>query len=320
MKIYLPNSAFIGNIDPFLKSLDLNNKKKLNLSAHKKWVFVHPVVLSMVAALGLTVDSGNISCEKIEAKSGHYLESMGMFSFLKIPSNIIIKKHESAGRFIKISQIKNSVELTRFLTDMIPLLHLEQKQASSIRYIVSELVRNVLEHANTKYGAIVSAQYHKKSNTMRIGIVDTGVGIKSTINQSYPAKNDLEAIKLALSPGITGTTKKEGGTEFNAGAGLFFIKSIASVNRSYFMVYSGNALYKLLKRSQTKKTVLYADPQKDNHSERLDLPYWKGTVVGIDISLNETHEFTLLLELIKQTYSKAMKERKKARYKKARFI
>ncbi|MEA1929562.1 MAG: hypothetical protein U9M92_01575 [Patescibacteria group bacterium] len=44
---------------------------------------------------------------------------------------------------------------------------------------------------------------------IRIGIADTGLGIKRTINKSYNAADDLEAIKLALVPGITGTTKKQ---------------------------------------------------------------------------------------------------------------
>ena len=132
---------------------------------------------------------------------------------------------------------------------MIPLLHLEPEQAQTIGYVVSELVRNVIEHADAQNGAVICAQYYKKSNSIRIGIADTGFGIKKTINQSYLAKNDLEAIGLALRPGITGTTKKEGGTEQNAGAGLFFIKSIATVNRDFFIIYSGRGFYKLLKNS-----------------------------------------------------------------------
>ncbi|MHB2025452.1 MAG: hypothetical protein ACYCPQ_02255 [Elusimicrobiota bacterium] len=88
-------------------------------------------------------------------------------------------------------------------------------------------------------GALLCAQYYPKSNAIRIGIADTGVGIKSTITRSHRAETDLEAIRLALTPGITGATPREGGTEQNAGAGLFFIKSIASVNRDFFAVYSG---------------------------------------------------------------------------------
>jgi hypothetical protein len=50
------------------------------------------------------------------------------------------------------------------------------------------------------------------------------------------------------------------------------------------------------------------------------MPFWPGTVVGIDLTLNQTEEFSLLLDAIRKTYSAAIKERKKKRYKKARFI
>ncbi len=321
MKVHLPNSAFIGNIDPFLRSLDTGaDMTWLEITANKRWISVHPVVLAMVAALGVTVPQSNIQCEKFEATSSHYLERMNLFKLIKIRSNIKIKEHESAGRFIPLTQIGNSTELTKFLTEMVPLLHLEQKQAEPIRYIISELVRNVLEHAQTKHGAIVCAQYYKKSNTIRLGIADTGVGIKSTINQSYEAKTHLEAIKLALMPGITGTSKKQGVTEFNAGAGLFFIRSIAKVNRGFFMIYSGNALYKLLKSRKTERNRLYADPFKERHSKDENFPFWNGTAVGVDISLDATKQFSLLLDLIRKIYIQTIRERKKERHRKARFI
>ena len=321
MKIYLPNSAFLGNIDPFLRSFESSNSKKLEITANKKWISIHPVVLSMVAALGLTVSPSNIYCEKLEAVSRHYLKRMGLFNLLNIKSEIEIKEHESTGRFIPLTKITNSEELTRFITDMIPLLHLEPKQAEPIKYIVSELVRNVLEHAQSENGAIVSAQYYEKSNSIRIGIVDTGVGIKETITMSHKVPSHLEAIKLALIPGITGMTRREGGTDYNAGAGLFFIKSIAKVNRDFFMIYSGNAMYKLLKSKHESKHIrLCGNPFEDRHSKGDDFSFWKGTVVGIDLSLDATREFSILLDLIRDTYVKTVKERRKERFRRPRFI
>jgi anti-sigma regulatory factor (Ser/Thr protein kinase) len=321
MKIYMPNSAFLGNIDPFLQSIDGSNPGRLEIGANRKWISIHPVVLSMIASLGLTVSPDSIHCEELEAKSRHYLERMGLFKILGIKSGIKITEHEPAGRFIPLKIIKTSEELTRFITDMIPLLHLEPKQSEPIKHIVTELVRNVLEHARSENGAVVSAQYYRKSNTIRIGIADTGVGIKETINVSHRAQSDMEAIRLALTPGITGTTPREGGTEFNAGAGLFFIKSIAKVNRDFFMIYSGNAMYKLLKGDRNVTHIrLYADPFMDRHSKREDLPSWKGTVVGVDISLNATKEFSVLLDLIRETYIKTIKERKRERYRRPKFI
>src|SRR3989338_1855670 len=211
MRIYLPNSAFLGNIDPFIRGFDPSSPESLEITANDKWISVHPAVLSMIAALGLTVKPENIRCQRFEARSRHYFVRMGLFKLLGIPSDIIVKEHEPAGRFIPLTQIRASDELTNFITEMIPLLHLEAEQAKTLGYIVSELARNVLEHAQSQNGALLCAQYYAKSNSIRIGIADTGLGIKATITRSHRADTDLEALRLALMPGITGATAREGG-------------------------------------------------------------------------------------------------------------
>ncbi len=323
MRIHIPNSVWIGNIDPFLRSLDTSNQNFLEISSHEKWVSVHPVVLSMVAALGLKMKSQGkkIKFQKPTATSSHYFERMGLFKILDLDSKIKITEHEPAGRFITIQVIKSSNQLDKFITDMIPLLHSEPKKVEPIRYIIFELVRNVFEHSGSDEGAILCAQYYQKSNTIRIGVVDNGIGIKRSLNRVYHPKTDLEAISLSLTPGITGTTKRVGGTESNAGAGLFFIKSLAKINRDFFMIYSGNSMYKLLKHPKYKKEIkLIANPLKDHSSYDEDYPYWQGTVVGIDLCLDEHADFNALLDLIRDFYSKARKARAKERYKKPKFI
>lgn len=321
MKINLPNSAFLGNIDPFLGSFDPREPNILEITSNPKWLSLHPVVLAMVAALGLSVKPENIHFEKLTAKSRHYLIRMGLFQMMGIPSPIAIMEHESAGRFVPLAKITNSEELSHAIADIVPLLHLTPEQAEPIKYILSELVRNVFEHAAAKHGAILCAQFYQKSDTIRIGIVDTGIGIRKTINASYPATSDIDAIRLALKPGITGTTSKIGGSEQNAGAGLFFIKSIAKMSRDFFVIYSGNALYKLLKsKADAKRIRLYSNPFDDRHSVREDLPSWQGTIVGIDIALEQKQSFSLLLDYIRHTYVSAIQEQKKKQHKKAKFI
>jgi len=320
VKIHLPNSAFIHNINSFLKGFNPDNPNILEITADDKWVFVHPLVVSMVAALGLKMGKENVSFQKSPAKSMHYFERIGLFNMLGVDSDIKIEEHEESGRFIPVTQIRTSEEQSRFISDVIPLLHLkEQYQVQTIVYVLGELVRNVLEHSESKHGAIVCAQYYKDSNCIRIGIADTGIGIKASINASWAAKDHLEAIQLALFPGITGTTKKVGGTTQNAGAGLFFIKSIAKTNRDYFLIYSGDSMYKLHKAPQRKRLKLNADPFDDKHAVVSNLPFWKGTVVGIDITLDQTQEFDTLMRLFRDVWSKAVSERKRARYKTPKF-
>ena len=322
MKIHLPNSAFLGNIDPFLKSIDTDDSSSLEITFNEKWVSVHPIVLCMISAMWLsTKDKTNLKIQTLETKSKNYFERIGLFKILGYDSGINIVEHDPSGRFIPITIVKNSDELNNFIKDMIPLLHQEPEQVNPIKYVISELVRNVFEHSKSNSGAIISAQYYKKSNTIRIGVVDNGIGIKEAISKSYNIDSDIDAIKMALTPGITGTTTNVGGTEFNAGAGLFFIKSIAKVNKDFFVMYSGDAMYKLLRTpSKSKKVILYSDPFNDKCSKKENLPYWQGTAVGIDICLDKHQAFDQLLDLIKKTYRKNIKEKKRTRFKKPRFI
>lgn len=322
MKIHLPNSAFLGNIDPFFKSIDIDDSSSLEITFNEKWVSVHPIVLCMISALWLsTKNKSNLKIQTLETKSKNYFERIGLFKVLGYDSGINIVEHDPSGRFIPITIVKNSDELNNFIKDMIPLLHQEPEQVNPINYVISELVRNVLEHSKSNSSAIISAQYYKKSNTIRIGVVDNGIGIKEAISKSYNIESDIDAIKMALTPGITGTTTNIGGTEFNAGAGLFFIKSIAKVNRDFFVMYSGDAMYKLLRTpAKNKKIILYSDPFNDKCSKKENLPYWQGTAVGIDICLDRHQAFDQLLDLIKKTYRKSRNEQKKKRFKKPRFI
>lgn len=322
MRIHIPNSAWIGNIDPFLRSFDNSDPSRLDITSNERWVSVHPAVLCMISALGIRVrnSGGSINIGAVHAKSRNYFERIGLFRLLNLRSAISIKEHDPSGRFIPLTQIKDAEGRNRFIRDMIPLLHSDQKQVEPIRYVISELVSNVLEHANTNMGAVVCAQFYPKSKTIRVGVADSGIGIRGSIGRHHYAKDDANAIELALTPGISGAFGGSRGRRNyrNAGAGLFFIKSIAKVSRDFFMIYSGTALYKLLKTEQAK-VKLIADPAMDKHSSRNDLPYWQGTVVGIDLTVNDTPAFTDLLARIRDFYSEERKKGKKLGYKKPRF-
>lgn len=325
MKIHLSNNDYLRNIDSFLRTLDTSNPEVLEVTTNDKWISVHPAVLTLVAALGINAETEAISFDEITARSGHYLDRMQLFKILGQKSPFKITSHESAGRFIPLTQIKTQAEQTRFISDIVPLLHLQDQpsQADAIKYIVGELVRNVLEHGRSENGAIVAAQYYQDSNVIRLGICDAGIGIRASMTRVWGShtQTDLEAIKWALVPGVSGTTTREGGTAENAGAGLFIVKSIAMLTRDYFMLYSGSGVYRLLKRRPDVKLIrLNADPNRDRHAETNEAPYLRGTLVGIDISLDKIGEFTSLFEEIRRAYSSAVRERKKARYKRPKFI
>jgi len=322
MKIYLSNQGNLRNLRSFVESLDFTNREKLEISTHDKWVTVHPANLVLTAALAMEIGKDNVEIIGKVPETGRYLDRMGLYDLTQTLSPFKYHRKEEAGRFVPIKVIKTADDQSRFITDMIPLLHLTENNTTIIKYVIGELVRNVLEHAIAKNGAIVAAQYYKKTNRVSIGICDTGIGIWKSMNAYWHPKNDIEAIKLALTPGITGTTRREGGTAENAGAGLFFIKSIAKISRNYFTIYSGSAQYTLLKHDKRVKNSprLYPDPFRDRHSKSNILPMFKGTLVAVDISLDETPEFNDLLASIGEVYDTAIRERKRAKFRQPKFV
>jgi anti-sigma regulatory factor (Ser/Thr protein kinase) len=318
MKIHFSNNDYLRNFDMFMRGLDTSDPSVLEISTHDSWINIHPAILTLTAALGLEVKPENIKFDDITAKSGHYLDRMHLFKVLGKESPFSISEYEAAGRFIPVTQIKTQAEQSHFISEMIPLLHLEPLQADAIKYTVGELVRNVLEHSRSKNGAIVAAQYYQHSNTIRLGICDAGIGVRQSIHRSWPthANDDLEAIKWALVPGVSGTTSRDGGTSENAGAGLFFVKSITMLTRDYFVLYSGTGIYRLLKRRPDVRSVkLNGDPNKDKHAETNAAPRLQGTLVAIDISLDKIGEFAALLAEIRNAYTSEVKARRKARYR-----
>jgi anti-sigma regulatory factor (Ser/Thr protein kinase) len=321
MKIHFPNSAHLQNIEGFIRTYDPAFPTRLRISGHEKYIHVHPFALALGACLGEVVNArgGRSSGSVPNVVSMPYLVRMGLFKHLHIPPPRVIEEHEESGRFVPLTQIRTSQDLKDTITNLIPLLHAAPSVSDPIRYVISELGRNVLEHSNSPVGGFVCAQYFKDKKRIAIGMADAGVGIFNAMRTYHNPTSEQHAFQLALTPGISGATPRIGGNETNAGAGLFFIRSIAKTSGNYFFIYSGNTSYKLVRR-QKNRNLLYADPFREAHNINNDLPGWGGTAIGIDISVDETREFSGLLNLIRQSYSLGVKDlRKKKYYEDVRF-
>lgn len=321
MRIYFSNQGNLRYFGHFVRTLDFNDAAKLEIATDERWVNVHPAHLVLAAALAKKVGRENSEIISNVPESGRYLDRMGLYNLVKTPSPFGEYEHKDpSGRFIPITFIKTTADQSSFVSEMVPLLHLEENDASTIKYIIGELVRNVLEHARASDGAVVAAQYFKNTNRISLAICDTGIGLWKGLQIWHP-RMDEDAIQLALTPGISGTTRREGGTPENAGAGLFFIKSIAKTTRSNFAIYSGDAAYILKKtRPDQKKPVLKADPFTDPCVRETNLARFDGTLVAVDISLDATVEFKQMLDMISDVYDEAIHERRAQKFRKPNFI
>ena len=320
MKMYFSNQGQLRYFASFVERLDFDDSRELKISMDERWVNVHPAHLVLAAALAKKVGKEYAEIVSRVPTSARYLDRMGLYKLLKTPSPFGEYEHrEASGRFIPITFVRDATEQSCLIADMVPLLHLNENDARIIKYVVGELVRNVLEHSLAEDGAVVAAQYFKQSNQISLAICDTGIGLKQGLRIWRP-KDDETAVREALTPGVSGASLSGGGSD-NAGAGLFFVKSIAKTTRNNFMIYSGNTVYVLKKnRADQKKIVLHADPFEDACVLRTDMPSLGGTLVAVNISLDESVEFRQILDQIGQAYSVAMDEQRRRRYRKPNFI
>ena len=320
MKIHFGNQGNLRIFKNFAESLDFDEPEKLEITMNEGWVNVSPAQLALAVALARKVGRANAEIVGEMPKSARYLDRMGLFDYVKTPSPFGEYDHrEPAGRFVPVQIIENQAEQSRFVADIIPLYHLDEKNSRIMTYIVGELIRNVLEHSYSGNGAVVVAQYYKESNRISFAICDTGIGLWKSM-QIWRPRTDKKAMQLALTPGVSGTTLREGGTADNAGAGLFFIKSIAKISRGYFAIMSGAAEYTLLKSRPDVRVKLNADPFEDHYAFTDKMQRFEGTLVAVDLKLDKTEEFSNLLAQIGDVYEQAVKERKEKKFRGPNFI
>lgn len=315
--INIPNQASIHTLKHVLVKNDFfpDSVEKFGLIFHPKFNYVKPFVISMLAAWGdYWLKKGiSIECENIGTKSAAYLERMGLFNILKVNMEKEVNKHEPSGRFIPIKKISNNNELRAFMTDVIPLLHAPE-HADAVKYCLSEMIRNVLEHAGGS-PAFACAQYYPSSQTVSIGVVDCGIGISESLSASFPEKNEKERVLLSLMPGISGVTTSMYSGSDNAGAGLYFTKSIARSTGEYFALVTGEVGYRLRKGKMNESVVLNANPSDDRHDLYDGLPAWKGTIVAIEIGTKDHLPFYEIMNDIRVSYSGEINKTKRPKIK-----
>lgn len=322
-ELYIPNSVALRNFDSLFKKNDFAfNDSHVQITFHPTYVAMHPVGLAFYAALSDHFRNNSIILTaelNPTIKSIPYLQRMGFFKALHFSDPIQTKTHEEAGRFISLMKIRNSDELDKFIKDIDPILHTTRENSRVIKHVFSELLRNVLEHADAALGGNVCATYNRRRKKISIGISDAGKGLFNSLRRFHEISNHRQAIISALTPGITGTTSRLGGTSENAGAGLFFTKCIAQSTKNHFLIYSGNSYFKLKLTPGGKKISFNPSPENDYCSIRDNLPYFQGTLVGIDINIEDDEAFNNLISNIGSAYQLSVKKTKKDYFKRIKF-
>lgn len=131
---------------------------------------------------------------------------------------------------------------------------------------INELMTNVFDHSKSPVGCFICAQFYPKTKLVRFTFADGGIGILNSLKKSrkFPAvKTDVNAIRLAVQPGITTRTTQCGGL------GLDFVKKYTRNNKGTLSIISGRG-----------KVNFYMNKIEDKFE---DIKF-DGTIVDIKIS------------------------------------
>jgi len=320
--LYIPNSVALRNFDAIFTNNTFDfSDKKIRISFHNNYVALHPVGLAFYAAIADIIRANNCDYSasiKRSIPSIPYLQRMGLFKVLGFSNPIETQEHEETGRFIPLTKIRSSEELDSFMRRIDPILHTTRNNSRVIKHVFSEILRNVIEHSQSQYGGNVCATYNRKRKKISIGISDAGIGLQNSLARSHKVLSCQDAIIKALTPGVSGVTSRIGGNSENAGAGLFFTKCIAQSTKNHFLIYSGDSYYKL-KLSKGELDQFCSDPTEDRCTIKSNLPYFQGTLVGIDIHIEDNEAFNNLITNIGQAYAASIKQSKKDYYSRIKF-
>lgn len=310
-RLYVPNNASLHTARSFLsqRSAFRNGSKTGVLELHQLWTHVDPFALALIAAWGgwCMREGKRIEVENI-GKPADYAARMRLFQHLNVNYSPPVREHEEAGRFLPLTQVQDRAQLTQVIGNISALLHLdtEPDALAAVRYCVSELIRNVLEHSGSPEGAFVCAHRYvgKGPRRVTIAVSDCGRGLAAHLAHNFPEalKDDRIALGLAMRPGVTGALKGLYGTPENAGAGLFITRSIAKGTGGYFLLMSGSAVYRLRRSNNpTEQLNLFFEAFDEPNYDLWELPSrWLGTTVAVEIRTDKIEDFQGFFQWIRR--------------------
>jgi anti-sigma regulatory factor (Ser/Thr protein kinase) len=168
----------------------------------------------------------------------------------------------------------------------------------TLRYVIVELLRNVVQHSHAPQGGAVHADLWNEESgrpMLQLAVADVGIGIPASLRTLHPNLSDPEAaLEKALWPHISGTFE-EGltGTQQNAGMGLFFIAEMAKLTGGTLLIAT---------RGATLLLSGWVD-EEGNHSLRFIEPRgvgFPGTLVVFELPVGGVVDYPALIETIKE--------------------
>lgn len=243
--------------------------------------------LGAIAALARKGRKGALQLTGAETRARAFARAVGVDDLINARRGPISGE---AGRTVRLTEVWGesdvepaSLEIARLLTGAGAEL---QSSGSTIKYVMAELLRNVLQHSDEEHGAVTGAQLNDRGRDVeqpmyQVAVVDNGRGIRaSLIDQHWELAKEGDAVALekALWPHFSrafpmGRT----GGERNAGLGLFYVSEMAKDLKGRMLVASGSA-------------SLFIDSASSKRQTFFQVGY-PGTLVAFEIPAEAPRDF-----------------------------
>jgi hypothetical protein len=262
--------------------------------------FMEPWALSMWAAFGIHQRQRGavVRCRfDPDNLANQYMVAMGLGAAMETATTTAaLAEWQDSARNTGLHLLRTEADLGAFRrsTHRLALQHCEQA-ADALRYVLTELGRNVLQHSWSSIGGVAIAQHFPDDQRLQIAVCDLGRGVLQSLAPRHPElRTDMEALRLATLPHASGAEPAGpyGGAE-NAGIGLFYAREIAWRSGGSMWFCSGNALLGV--RGDRADLWEERDPAPDRVYRRIE--GWPGTVVVVDFPVDGVPDFEGILQV-----------------------
>lgn len=290
-----PTSIRLDDPTPLLSWVTRNHGGVFSLATLKRFE-VWGVVAT--ATLARSESSGPLTLTGYEqSAAGRFAHAIGSKDLVR---NVPSLDRGEPGRTAKLRRLTSFGEIDDAAREISHLLVRNEAEEGdtrlTVKYVVVELLRNVIQHSNDKLGGVVAAQrmdHQARPSSLQVAVADAGVGVFDAMIEKHPNLRDHgEALEKALWPHFSGTFEEGlSGSSQNAGLGLFFISEMAKLTGG-----------RLLLASHGASLLLTADPDAgDNHEMKFLKPDglgYPGTLVAFELPHDSVANYDDLIHTI----------------------
>lgn len=168
---------------------------------------------------------------------------------------------DSIGKIWKFDKDNSHALVDRISQDLEKKEQFPKGVITLAEWSLNEVIDNVLNHSEAPEGFLM-VQLHPTTKHIAYCVYDNGIGIqKSFLNGGLKTpSNQVEAIQLAVSEGITSNTDK------GQGNGLFGLHSLVEHGDGRLSIVSGNGNYKFEGKKITTKDGLPSYRNRNSHT------------------------------------------------------